>query len=262
MTKRPFHPSKPGLLTRLVPAGLGLLLLLAAGALPAAAAGNPNPGVLPPHANAYGHSYGEWSALWWRWVTGIPWDQNPVVDTTGEFAATGQSGPVWFLAGTFGGSANRTAVVPAGKGLFFPIINEVWITTCVGEPRTIDGIRPFVAPSIDAVESVSVEIDGVALRGLERHRAESPLFCAPLDIFGITSPADLEGSCPDGVAADCMDLPIPAEHFGPDHGFGPAMSDGYWVMLAPLAAGDHMIHFTATRGGEPVQDVTYHLTVK
>ena len=28
--------------------------------------GNPNPGVIPPHARAYGLSYGEWGAQWWR----------------------------------------------------------------------------------------------------------------------------------------------------------------------------------------------------
>ena len=38
----------------------------------------------------------------------------------------GQSGSVWFLAGIFGGgSATRTCAVPAGKALYFPVLNSV-----------------------------------------------------------------------------------------------------------------------------------------
>ena len=34
-----------------------------------------------------------------------------------------QSGPVWFLAGTFGGKAERTCTIPSGKAILFPPIN-------------------------------------------------------------------------------------------------------------------------------------------
>src|SRR5213082_787661 len=34
--------------------------------------GNPNPGVVPPHARAYGLSYAEWGAQWWRWAYSFP----------------------------------------------------------------------------------------------------------------------------------------------------------------------------------------------
>lgn len=37
----------------------------------------------------------------------------------------------------------------------------------------------------------------------------------------------------------------------------PIVSDGFWVMLPPLAPGPHVLHFRAGT----VQDVTYHLTV-
>lgn len=49
--------------------------------------------------------------------------RNPVSDRTGAFAAEGQPADVWFLAGTFGGAAHRRCVVPAGRPLFFPLIN-------------------------------------------------------------------------------------------------------------------------------------------
>jgi hypothetical protein len=250
----------------LKPALAAATLALLVATLPAAAAGrNPNPGVLPPGSKPYGHTYGEWGALWWRWVLSIPGEQNPNTDDTGEDAANGQSGPVWFLGGTFGGTATRTVTVPAGKALFFPIGNGAWITTCNGEPRTKDGIRPIIAPAIDA-GTYSAEIDGVPVNGLvngqSQYRAETPLFCSRLDLLGILTLEDLAATCPPGESnPNCTDLPNPDEHFGPEDGFGPCMADGVWLMLAPLKRGAHTIHFAHTSGEFSVE-VTYHLTVE
>ena len=240
-------------------------------ALPIAAAtafgqGNPNPGIITPDGHAYGHTYGEWGALWWRWVYSIPFEVNPVADTTGQFAATGQSGPVWFLAGNFGGVTTRTVDVPAGKALFIPVITGSWVTTCNGEPRTQEGIRalPYVTPFVDAATGLAAEIDEVAVQDLGQYRAESPLFCTSLAFYGVTTPEELEaaGFCAPGESnPNCTDLPNPDEHFGPTDGFGPAMTDGYWLMLAPPKAGPHTIHIQATSGDLSL-DVTYHLTIK
>jgi len=59
----------------------------------------------------------------------MPIDHHPLYDTAD--CSAGQSGPVWFLGGTFTtieqspgvvvGIANRTCTVPADKALFFPI---------------------------------------------------------------------------------------------------------------------------------------------
>jgi len=192
----------------------------------------------------------------------IPPEQNPVADTNGQFAAVGQSGPVWFLAGTLGGAAERTVTVPAGKALFFPMLNNLWVTTCVGDPRTIAEIRPLIAPFIDAAQGLDVEIDGVSVANLAEYLVESPLFCTSLTLFGVNVAADLAAFCPGGTPyPDCGNLPNPQEHYGTPVGFGPAMTIGYHLMLAPLKAGHHTIHFTATSGDFSV-DVTYHLTVK
>ena len=58
---------------------------------------------------------------WWRWALETPASENPLTDTTGQFAAVNQSGRVWFLAGNPGGTTARTITVPSGKALFFPI---------------------------------------------------------------------------------------------------------------------------------------------
>ena len=62
-------------------------------------------------------------AKWWKWVLAIPASQNPIFDQTGADCGLGQNGGVWYLAGTTGGAVTRTCTIPAGKSIFFPIIN-------------------------------------------------------------------------------------------------------------------------------------------
>ena len=203
-----------------------------------------NPGVIPPQASSHGQTYSEWSAALWQWVLSIPADHNPALDPTGADAAQGQSGPVWFLAGTFGsGKAERTLTIPPGKALFFPLINFVWISTVPEDPQTSEGIREIVQPPADAVTDLACEVDGVALQNLAAYRTESPLFDVMLpagDIFG-AGPAT----------------------------YGPSMDQGYYLMLAPLSAGEHTIHFTGSMPATVAPywtpfsvDVTYHITVQ
>ncbi|MFI2432212.1 hypothetical protein [Streptomyces sp. NPDC018693] len=66
---------------------------------------------------------GELAARWWRWEMSAPEDLSPVADTTGEHAAWQQPADLWFLAGTYGGRVVRRCEVPAGRPLFFPVIN-------------------------------------------------------------------------------------------------------------------------------------------
>ncbi|HBF81034.1 MAG TPA: hypothetical protein DD420_14235 [Streptomyces sp.] len=66
---------------------------------------------------------GALAGRWWQWALSAPDDRCPVKDTTGEHAAWGQPDDVWFLAGTYGGRVVRRCAVPAGRPLFFPVLN-------------------------------------------------------------------------------------------------------------------------------------------
>ena len=86
--------------------------------------------------------------------------------------------------------------------------------------------------------TTTLEIDGVPI-ALDDYRFKSDLYqdtVHPDNIFGI------------GTVA----WP-PVGDFTRDF-----MSDGYWVMVKPLARGNHTIRFTASPWG---LDVTYHITV-
>lgn len=211
-----------------------------------------NPGVLPPHSHPYGKSYGEWSAEHWNWTYSLPADAHPLTDTAD--ASAGQSGPVWFLGGTWApttdlngnlvGIADRHVTIPAGKALFFPLVNAE-ASVAEGNGKTEAELRETANFFADHAVGLSCTIDGRPVRNLEAYRAESPLFT-----FG----------------------PLPENNLlGLDEGTtSPAVSDGYYVMLAPLRPGKHTIHFTgalvftAAEDGFDFSftlDITYHITV-
>ena len=65
--------------------------------------------------------------------------------------------------------------------------------------------------------------------------------------------------------AFCVLFVLAAQLIGSTGGPGTSVSDGYFVMLAPLSAGQHTIHFKGSEGAAPntfTLDITYHLTVQ
>lgn len=207
----------------------------------------PNPSVLPPTSTPYGMTYGAWGAAWWSWAMSIPFDRNPIFDADGSSCDQAQSGPVWFLAGSAGGSVTRSCSVPPGKAVFFPIINVLADYPCPPEfafepapgQSVEDFLSEFARSLIDLADNLAVEVDGTPLEDLSTYRASSRMFTFTGDP-SLTSTFD---ACVTGA---------------PQVG----VSDGYWIMLAPLAAGGHTVHFSASveEFGFSL-DVTYVLQV-
>jgi hypothetical protein len=195
--------------------------------------------IFSPDSQPYGLSYGEWTAKWWQWAHSIPTGNNPQLDETGEDCAQAQNqtGPVWFLAGTSGGSAERTCTIPAGKAILLPIINAAYVGTA-GE--TEEEMRTGVEEYIDTVTTLEASIDGVPLQNLSNYRIQSPF-------FNETLPNDNVLGEPEGTYL--------------------AISDGYWVFLEPLPPGQHEIRLRGAiidpTGITPSFEtaVTYHLIV-
>jgi len=225
---------------------VALMLPLAANL---ALAGNPNPKIMPIKSTPYGMAYGQWGDAWWQWAMSIPADMNPVMDTTGEFAAVGQSGPVWFLAGSYGQVVVRTVTIPAGKALFFPIYDQCWINIpYLGDPpwsaEQEVWVRDFVAASVDAVSGpndLACEIDGVPVADLLSYRSGT----APGEEFMVDLPVN------DCWGLTAWGLPEPGT-------YGPSIQEGVYLMVAPLPAGRHTIRIVVAG----FLDVTYHLTVQ
>ena len=211
---------------------------------------NQNPVVYPPDKPVFGMTYREWTAKWWQWEFSLPTSVNPWFDSEANDgigqspnAGIGQSGPVFFLTGILTGDpvVKRTITLPAEKALFFPIYNA-WSDN-VGEdpPMTFKELQERAASYVK-VSELHVRIDGKELKNLYSYRIKSPPFC---DWFPSTDNVyqTQYGSTFSGWTC-------------------PVASDGYWLMLAPLAIGKHTINFGGTSDDKTFHlDVTYNVTV-
>ncbi len=138
-----------------------LLIVTAALLIPTVASAQE---VLPVDGKAWGRTYGDLALDWWQWSISIPAAVNPVPDETGENAAEGQKGKIWFLAGNFGGETTRVITVPKNKALFFPIINYGgWAPT---DGTTEEEVRATANSFTDLVTVVECTIDVVPLQAV------------------------------------------------------------------------------------------------
>ncbi len=176
------------------------------------------PTPFPVDTIQYNQTYGDWTARWWQWILSVPEDRNPAADQTGENCHEGQSGPVWFLAGTWGGLNERVCTIPAGKSILISTMNA--LCTFVEHPnlRTESELRSCAVSLNEGVTELMVTIDGhtISEEELRSYRVQSPLFNISLPNGNIIT--GQEGST-QGV------------------------SDGFWVFLPPLSPGAHDIHF-------------------
>jgi len=199
--------------------------------------------VISPGTSVAGHTQLEWSEQWWQWIMSIPKSTNPLVDPNGDNATRDNNRAVFFLAGTLGGpSGPRTLDVPAGRPIFFPMINAIDFesgpNSCFGANPPLPG-TPLacalgqISGGLTRASNVSAVIDGVTVvddanKDLFRQTSTSffDLTLADDDVFGFNS-------------------------FGFPAGFypGSSVSDGYWVMLNGLSPGIHTIDFSGTLGG-------------
>ena len=76
-----------------------------------------------PDSRPFGRTFAEWTARWWKWILSVAKTENPLFDGNGRNCANNQTGPVWFLAGTFEGPAERSCTIPADKAILSPVIN-------------------------------------------------------------------------------------------------------------------------------------------
>jgi hypothetical protein len=185
---------------------------------------------------------------WWQWAFSVPPAENPILDATGENCVVGQRGSTWFLAGTFGGGpATRTCSVPEGKALFVPLANAAFFNApnvCGEGPENtpVAELRAAAAGFVDGVTGMSIEVDGKPAERARRIRSQ---------VFEVALPED--NLFDDGCAS-----------FGgfPGGVYSPAIDDGYYVLLKPLGAGAHTLHFHAENPDFGfVIDTTYNLTV-
>src|SRR5262245_56271750 len=204
------------------------------------------PQIAPIETIPEGQTYGRWAAEWWQWALGVPAAVNPLTDTTGEHCAQRQVDKVWFLAGSATTDpVVRACEVPAGRSLFFPLINLRY-GSCLNDPpetRTEEFVR--AAGSCTEPAEIAVAIDGFQVPHPTQFftgasGSQSPFFNVQLP------PGNLVGD----------------ETTIPELVLSPSAEQGYYLFVQPLRPGIHTIRWTAS-GCTPnfSQDITYNLTV-
>ncbi|MFN8473975.1 MAG: hypothetical protein U0822_17420 [Anaerolineae bacterium] len=213
-------------------------------------------GVVAPDSSPYGRTYAEWSASWWQWAYSIPAATSPLLDTTGANAAIGQDGPVCFLADALCITTasnqcqhivvTRDVTVPSGKALCFPVHAAEWDNLGYNPPPSVKQLRARTKEYQDGVLAMSASLDGVDVPDLDPmtspYRVASPVFsyCLP------------DGN---GQAADCCSA-------CGSRTVSVAVSDGVFLMLAPLPPGRHTLRFSATSSTDSSLHMTYNITVQ
>ena len=192
---------------------------------------------------------GQWSypkliEEWTKWVYTTSPSENAAVDYKGNNTEN-QRHPldnVFFLAGTFGGTAIRQCNVTKGKNLFFPIISDVYTTAELPARVTEKSDLLAIAQAeVNSVKGMSLTFDGMVFYHYD------------LVYYRCQSSFDLTFSQPSKLVPTI----IPQQS-------ATAVADGFWIGIKHDALdGDdeHVIHFFATADDGYTQDVTYFLTM-
>jgi|HubBroStandDraft_1064217.scaffolds.fasta_scaffold14984_2 hypothetical protein len=209
--------------------------------------------VLDPTQPHYGYTDDVWATMWFTWLFQLQEPEagtciNPLTDPTGQYCGYGQSGDVFFLPGTQGGTVVRDQCkVPAGKAILFPILNfegdnaGVPASMQLTDSQLMTGVQSELS-GVD-VSSLSAEFDGVAIPNLSGFETKVTQFMYTLP--------------PEPNYYDCIGAAGVTGQFT-------AYAAGFFVMLAPPTTGSHTLHFA---GSDPAAspkinvDVTYDLTV-
>ena len=194
----------------------------------------------------FGSTYTSWCEAWVKHIYSTPCDQNPLAISTENRNDPEQVGPVFFLAGTLGGTIERTATISAGQGIFFPVLNYVATYPCpyAGfKPAPGQSLKDFLMRKamemVDQGTLMSVTLDDMRITDLLPYRVTT-------DLFYFNALPDLT----------CLDACVTGE-------LQPGLADGYWIMLRPLVPGPHKLQY---KGSYPklgwAIDVTYHLNIE
>jgi hypothetical protein len=210
-----------------------------------ASASNPL-NIFPPGVKPYGITYSEHMQNFWKWMLAIPAKDSPLNDPTGEKCAIGQSNTnssVFYLA-TAIGKSERTCTVPAGKGLFIPVM-EVEFSDKEMPGASVEELGQATKKDQDTVNSLNLKIDNREYKfdNITKYRIQTQPFVATFPkeaIFGVTDP-----------------------------GNSTVVAEGFYVITEPLAKGNHTINYKSSVSPDPTsteppyaQDVTYHIIAK
>jgi hypothetical protein len=243
----------PHLMTFLAATSILSILLLSSFTL-SAVAGSSSVKIFPPESKPYGLTYSDHIKNFWKWALAIPDNENPVNDQTGQKCTAGQSNTtgesntnssVFYLTLNNGGISERTCTVPAGRGLFIPVMQVEW-SDKEAPGASVEELSKSARKDQDSVNSLYLKIGNKEYNfdELNKYRIHTDPFdvvFADNGIYGVK-----EG--------------------GPSK----VVADGRYVITEPLPKGNHTVHYKSSLicpdpdCAEPnfAQDIKYNIIAK
>jgi hypothetical protein len=192
---------------------------------------------------------------WMRWAMEMPYSTGPIADTTGDDCAMGQEGPVWFLAGTYGGPVTRHCTIPAGKELYFPLINRwfVFFPEYYPHPNSIHEFKPellaWFKDQLMHTCTLTLRVDGVEVAGGFDEMLENQYVLVPDPFEVYLNPEDSF-----------------VTKYGLSGGEMLSAGDGHYARLKALSPGDHVVELGGSAcDGDTVwfeTSATYYLHIE
>ena len=211
-----------------------------------------SPLAFKPHSHPYGVSMEKWTERLWRWDYSIPSAQSPFLDLTGADCAVNQpGGPVWFVGPVLDPGAPATytisCTIPHERALLFDLgstVNDYPCPDPAFQPADGQSLYEFLLAGAQAapnsVNRLSMTVDGVKLPHIFDYRETSD------DLFTFTGDPSLAKSVDGCVTGQPQ----------------PAVSDGFFVMVKPLAPGKHTVVLGAADSKGTILTTTYDLTLQ
>ncbi|WP_254945221.1 hypothetical protein [Cyanobium sp. AMD-g] len=211
-----------------------------------------------------GVSQYEWSTRWWTAVGQAPAASNPLFGSSDSASLDLINGtpesPVYYLTGSLDGQPiNRTARIASNQHIFFSPVNYLeWESFDPSFQDSPAAVCASAVSNIDAIANDSSSVFLATLNGTDlvpdvrsyRQSCDGKPNLSPV-------PSGLDGGFEASAGTGTLFTEILATS-NPDR----FASDGYWLMLQPLAAGTYQLRYGGTfNGGQFVQDNTYSLEV-
>lgn len=198
--------------------------------------------LLDPGAPVASYSQSYLSGALAQWEYSFPAATNPLLDTTGAATASGDQGKYFFLAASLSDApVVRNVTVRSDQILVFSPISILYWADAVMDTEA--KMRADAIKVLGTVSNLTVTVDGAdallpaGVSSTQAFRQSSPLFPFTLVQDNIT------GYAP---------------------GVFPGLTEGFTFAMAPLAAGNHTLRFTALMNSDYgftfAQDITYNIS--
>jgi hypothetical protein len=129
----------------------------------------------------FGVPFSDWCVRWIKWCLETPTPINPAYDNTGKLANSNQptDAPVFFLAGHFMRNTQpivRECEVPAGRHLFFPVIEKECSFSEDVDLRTEPELQARTQDHVSRITHLECSVDGEYVENLYAHKLQLPVF--------------------------------------------------------------------------------------